>query len=123
MNQLRARLLSLPIARVSETSKAAAREALERSAPRASSSARWLHAATLARTGDTAAALALTDTLAREPVRLEEQRFLRAELLWNAGRRDEALRWYTAATEGPFGVVFLDVARARRLASVPPKQP
>ena len=111
---VRARLLTLPMATVPGAERDSARAVLLTRAGPGSTGAAWIRAADLARVGKNADALALTDTLTRSPVWLEEQRFLRAELLWSAGRRDEAMRWYTAASEGPFGLVFFDVLRARR---------
>lgn len=75
----------------------------------------WIRATVLAERGDTSAALALTDSLAREAVPLEEQRWLRAELLWARDRRVEALGWYGAATEGPLGAIFMEPARRHRI--------
>ncbi len=113
---LRARLLTLPMASVPEAVRDSAHALLVLRAGVGSLAARWIRAADLARAGKTMEALALTDTLTTSLVLLEEQRFLRAELLWKAGRHDDAIGWYIASTEGPFGLVFLDVVRARRSA-------
>jgi tetratricopeptide (TPR) repeat protein len=111
---LRARLLTLLAADVPAATRDSARAVLLQRAVSGTTDAGWVRAADLARAGNRTAALALTDTLAKSLVMFEEQRFLRAELLWKAGRRDEALGWYNAASEGPFGLVFFDVVRARR---------
>jgi hypothetical protein len=111
---LRARLLTLPMANVAAVVRDSAHAMLLQRAVSNASATAWIRAADLARGGKSAEALALTDTLTKSLVLLEEQRFLRAELLWNAGRRDEALAWYTAASEGPFGLVFYETVQARR---------
>ena len=113
---LRARLLTLPMANVAAAVRDSARAVLLQRAVSNPTVVAWIRAADLTRSGKSREALLLTDTLAKSLVLLEEQWFLRAELLWNAGRHDEAMAWYTAASEGPFGLVFFDVVRARRRA-------
>lgn len=112
---LRERLFALPFAGGPVARREEARAVRAKRGASPNGAAGWIRATVLAERGDTSAALALTDSLAREAVPLEEQRWLRAELLWARDRRIEALDWYGAATEGPLGAIFMEPARRHRI--------